>query len=70
MKTTEPTRVIVVGDSAISTIPAARVSGAVPRCSQPRSLGLTSRSVSAIESVTESSALWTASPISLAVFMS
>ncbi len=32
----------VVGDSATRTIPAARVSGAVTACSQPRSLGLTS----------------------------
>ena len=40
MKTTEPTRVGVVGDSAISTMPAARVSGAVAEVQPAAQLGL------------------------------
>ncbi len=40
--TTLPTRVAAVGDSTMSTMPAARVSGAVTACSQPRSLGFSS----------------------------
>ena len=41
-KTADPMRVDVVGESATSTIPAARASGAVAACSQPRRWGLTS----------------------------
>ncbi len=41
-KIADPTRVVSVGDSTISTIPAARASGVVAACSQPRRWGLTS----------------------------
>ena len=41
-KIADPIRVIGVGESAISTIPAASASGAVAACSQPRRCGLTS----------------------------
>src|SRR4051794_220531 len=50
MKQAEPIRVVLFGESAISTIPATRVSGAVPRCSQPRSFGLMSAARSATAS--------------------
>jgi hypothetical protein len=50
--TLEPIRVVSVGESAMSTIPAATVRGTTPRCSQPRSFGLTSASVSVTLSTT------------------
>ncbi len=46
----DPIRVDAVGDMATRTMPAARASGAVPACSQPRSLGLTSAILSDMSS--------------------
>ena len=46
----DPIRVVSSGESAMSTMPAASVNGAVARCSQPRSLGL----ISAVTSATAS----------------
>ena len=48
MKTPAPTLVPVLGDSAMSTIPAATTNGTEPACSQPRSRGFSSAILSAI----------------------
>src|SRR5688572_15452951 len=61
VKTRDPIRVVVVGESAMSTMPPARARGTVPRCSQPRSLGLMSARVSLTASFTDSQAWLTAS---------
>ena len=50
--TAEPTRVVSVGESTISTTPAARASGVVAACSQPRRCGLTSSLISWTRSLT------------------